>query len=107
MGEVTHNKLVRDLVPDAIRADGHEPVTRTLADSERLSAILDKVCEEASELRESDGDLYEFADVYTAFKAAVRAKGYAMEQVEQAAAKKTAERGGFDDWIFLEKVIEK
>lgn len=105
MGEVIHNKLVRDNIPAIIEADGHTPVFRILNDEEKPAASFDKVCEEAAELRESKGDLGEFADVYTAFETAAQTKGYTMEQIRQAAAEKAARRGGFHNWIFLEKVI--
>ncbi len=107
MGEIAHNKLVRDKIPMIIEADGHTPVFRELSDKEKPAAAFNKVCEEAAELRESRGDLGEFADVHTAFEAAVQASGYTMEQIKQAATKKTEQRGGFDNWIFLEKVITK
>ncbi len=103
---VVHNKLIRDKIPDIIRLDGHEPVVRVLDEQERLPAALAKVVEEANELRDSNGDLYEFADVLSIVKAAAVAKGYTIEQIEQAETEKAAKRGGFDEWLFLEKVDE-
>lgn len=105
MGEVTYNKLVRDNVPAIIRQSGHEPVVRELNEVERVNAILEKVREEASELIESNGDLYEFADTLTALKSAIKAKGYTWDEVEQAETEKSLQRGGFNNWVFLEKVV--
>lgn len=107
MNETVHNKLVRDNIPEIIRNDGHVPVTRILGEQERLPAALDKVVEEAQELKDSKGELSEFADVSAILEAAVKAAGYTIEQVEQAKQQKKVDRGGFEDWIFLEKVVEK
>ena len=107
MGETVYNKLVRDDIPEIIRNDGHVPVVRLLGDQERLPAALDKVVEEARELHESRGDLSEFADVAAIFEAAVKAAGYTMDQVEEAKRQKQSERGGFEDWVYLEKVVSR
>lgn len=106
MGEIAHNKLVRDKIPAIIEADGHTPVFRILEDEEKPAAAFDKVCEEAAELRDSRGALGEFADVYTSLEAAAQVSGYTMDQVKLAAEEKAALRGGFNNWVFLEKVIE-
>lgn len=105
MGEIIYNKLVRGKIPDIIRADGHEPITHIVPESEQLPVSLDKNSEEAEEVRESGGDLGELADNLATLKTVARVKGYTWEQVEQAEAKKAEERGGFEEWIFLEKVI--
>jgi predicted house-cleaning noncanonical NTP pyrophosphatase (MazG superfamily) len=44
-------KLVRDRIPDIIRARGAAPQTRVLDDSENLSSLFDKLLEEAQEMR--------------------------------------------------------
>ncbi|WP_068271309.1 nucleoside triphosphate pyrophosphohydrolase [Aldersonia kunmingensis] len=41
-------KLVRDGIPDLIRADGRTPATRTLSSHAFLAALLDKLVEEAA-----------------------------------------------------------
>jgi predicted house-cleaning noncanonical NTP pyrophosphatase (MazG superfamily) len=105
VGEIIYNKLVRGKIPEIIRADGHEAITHIVPESEQLPVVLDKNSEEAEEVRESGGDLGELADNLATLKAVARAKGYTWEQVEQAEIEKAESRGGFEEWIFLEKVI--
>lgn len=105
MKKVLHKKLVRDKIPQIIRADSAEPVTRPLSDSEFRKALLDKLVEEAIELRDSDGDIDERADIAEVLRALDEAFDYSTEYVEQARRLKADRRGGFTDKIFLEEVI--
>jgi predicted house-cleaning noncanonical NTP pyrophosphatase (MazG superfamily) len=44
---VEYDKLVRDRIPEIIRAAGKIPVTRTVADAEEMKRrLLDKLAEE-------------------------------------------------------------
>ena len=106
MSEIIHNKLVRDKIPEIIRADGHEPVTRMLDDAEMQIEARKKLAEEASEIIESGGDLNEYADLFAVMQAALAAEGYSWNQLEDAVRQKAVERGAFVDRIYLEKVIK-
>ncbi len=59
-------KLVRDKIPEIMRADGVEPQIRILDADEYRAALLHKLVEEAREVRASDLEsrLGELADVY-------------------------------------------
>jgi predicted house-cleaning noncanonical NTP pyrophosphatase (MazG superfamily) len=59
-------KLVRDKIPNLILAAGEQPSTSVLDDDSYAAALLDKLIEEAQELREADPKdrLEEAADVY-------------------------------------------
>lgn len=105
MGEINYEKLVRDKIPEIILDDGQVPVTRILGSSEYRRALLEKLVEEAKELLESDGDLGERADVAEVLGALDVVLGYSKDEVENARLKKAEERGGFEQNIFLEKVI--
>lgn len=106
MGEVIHNKLVRDGVPDIIRRDNAEPYTRTLDDDELYKQeLLRKLVEEATELLESGGSLEERADVAEVLREIDRSL-FDDQSVEVARVRKLRERGGFKNRTFLEKVIE-
>jgi predicted house-cleaning noncanonical NTP pyrophosphatase (MazG superfamily) len=63
--KVPYNKLVRDRMPEIIRADGHQPVTRILDQAGYRSALVAKLLEEAQEASAAPaGDLpAELADV--------------------------------------------
>lgn len=97
-------KLVRDLIPDIIRADGRTPDTRVLVADEYEHALLDKLVEEAEELRAADHDsrLEEAADVYEVLQALTVVMGVSLDQVAARADAKRAERGGFGKRLWLD-----
>lgn len=104
MGEVIHNKLVRDGIPEIIKKDGQRPAIRTLSAEAYRRALLDKLVEEASELRDSDGDIGERADVAEVLRALDIVLGFKSYEVERTRAAKAEKRGGFEQRIFLESV---
>ncbi len=72
-------KLVRDKIPDIIRADGLEPNTRVLGINESVQALGEKAIEEAREFRSAElkeDKLEELADLQEVIDASVRALGY-------------------------------
>ena len=103
---VAHHKLVRDQIPQIIAADGGQPVTRVLDQAGYRAALRTKLLEEAREAQEApDGRLAsELADVLEVLKALAAAYDMSWDEVVSEADRKRAERGGFDDRIFLEYV---
>ena len=97
-------KLVRDLIPQIIEADGRTPETRILDDAAYESALSDKIVEEAEELRDStpQARLDEMADVYEVLSALAESQGISMDDVRARAIAKRAERGGFSARVWLE-----
>ncbi len=97
-------KLVRDLIPDLIRAEGGNPATRHLDDNEFRSALLDKLLEESSEAREARPDqlLDELADVLEVMDALIQQQGWSWSDIEQAREAKRSRRGAFTSRIWLE-----
>lgn len=49
METITYNKLVRDNVPDIIRANGGTCKTKTVKGEELRTALREKLCEEVAE----------------------------------------------------------
>ena len=102
-----HRKLLRDNIPDVIRANDGTPRWHTLVDdSEYLAALHVKVVEEARELQDASpeervDELADFLDVTTALMAAL---GITEAEVKQAAERKRVARGGFECRICLEHV---
>ena len=96
-------KLVRDRIPEIIRADGREPDVRTLDDAEYLHELHVKLHEEADELAAASGDQVaeELADVLEVVQAIARANGVDMGQVGRVADRKRSDRGGFNDRAYL------
>jgi len=101
-----YNKLVRDRIPDIIRADGKTPITRTLGDDEFLGKTLGKTVEEAIEFRD-DPSITELADLQEMVNTARDALGITAEQLEAERLRRAEERGGFKKRIFLERVEDE
>lgn len=102
------HKLVRDRIPEIITHDGEVPVVRILDDdAEYRRALLDKIVEEATELRDSDGDLEERADLQEALLNFDAIAKLSQKAIEAARADKAAERGGFDRRIYLERTEKR
>ena len=98
-----HNKLVRDKIPEIIKASGRNAVIHILSDDEYIAALETKLNEEIVEYQ-ADKNLEEMADVLEVLQAICIARGYTIEELEAMRAKKANERGGFTEKIFLEYV---
>lgn len=98
-------KRVRDRIPDIIRADGQEPVTRILAEPEYRASLFNKLLKEADELRAAPAEsrIDDAADVYEVLLSIAGMLGSSLEEVQDLAARKRAERGGFEARIWLER----
>lgn len=99
----TYEKLVRDEIPRIIRDSGAEPHVRVLSRDEFVPAAIDKIVEEALELKDAQGDdrLHELADLWEVLSCVVTALGWTMSDVQAAADVKRSARGGFDDRVWL------
>ncbi len=97
-------KLVRDLIPDLIRADGGTPRIRVLDDEEYRSALLNKLVEEAQEARDAtSADLPgELGDLIEVLLAVAAQHGLSWQDIERAAQAKRAARGAFDQRLWLD-----
>ena len=100
-----YHKLVRDLIPEIVEADGKTCVCETLSDKEYLCLLEQKLNEELAEYQESKC-LEELADLLEVMQAVVKARGCTMEQLESLRAEKAAKRGGFEKKLLLKEVIE-
>ena len=105
MGTKIYHKLVRDRIPDIIKADGKTCVTEILPDEQYLEMLDTKLSEELAEYQESKS-LEELADLLEVMRAVVKARGRTWEQLEQVRADKAAKRGSFEKKILLKEVIE-
>lgn len=103
---VAYHKLVRDQIPGIIAANGGQPATRILDHADYRDCLRAKLVEEAREARAaSDGQLAsELADVLEVLRALAVAHDMNWEDIVSEASRKRAERGGFDNRIFLEYV---
>src|SRR4051794_9097402 len=96
-------KLVRDKVPEIIRADGRVAETRLLDHQEWVGELWQKLREEVEELQEAPTEKVteELADVLEVLRAIALDQGLAWDHVEQVRERKAATRGGFDARVYL------
>jgi predicted house-cleaning noncanonical NTP pyrophosphatase (MazG superfamily) len=100
-----NGKLIRDGVPQLIRAQGLEPVLRVAEPDEHVALLLAKLREEATEVEQAIEDyadsvspaavVGELADVMEVLFAIADCIGSSRAEVEEARIRKAAERGGF------------
>lgn len=96
----TYNKLVRDKIPEIIKAEGKELKTRILDDAEYLDALVSKLKEEVAEF-EADHSIKELADVTEVIRALMDELGITKDELEKNRAERAESRGAFKDKIFL------
>lgn|SRR5690625_2965638 len=100
-------KLVRDRIPEIIRASGRTPSVQVLDTQDYEVALHDKLLEEAAELRaatNTDDLLGEAADVLEVLLTVAAIHGFTLDDVASAAERKAAERGGFGGRIWLAQI---
>ena len=98
-----YHKLVRDEIPRIIEESGKRCEVTVLTEEEYLRMADRKLKEELDEYLES-GDIEELADLLEVLRAAAKARGSSIEQVEEIRVRKARERGGFEKRLCLEKV---
>lgn len=105
----SYGKLVRDKIPDIIRNNGEEPITRILETEEYKKALEIKLLEECHEVidAQSRDRLEELADLIEVVKALAKTEDATLEDVLKIADAKCEKRGAFENKIYLETVITK
>ncbi len=98
-----HKKLVRDNIPEIIRADNHEPIIRILSDDEYKTELVNKLSEELKEFS-LDSSIEELADIAEVADALRESIGKSAEELEEARRIKNKRNGAFKNKIYLEGV---
>lgn len=93
-------KLVRDKIPEIIRANGGEPIIRVLSDEEYIKELVKKLKEEVAEFEE-DLSIEELADIQEVISALIKELKIDKQELRKVKIKKAKNRGRFDDKIFL------
>lgn len=101
----TYNKLVRDRIPEIIKASGAECKTKVLSDFDYLKMIDAKLDEELAEYHK-DQNIEELADLLEVIYAATIARGYTIEELEKVRATKAENRGRFNKKILLIETVK-
>ena len=95
-----YNKLVRDKIPDIIRAAGEIPEVQVLEEVPYIFSLYDKLDEEVAEYH-GGGGLEELADILEVCFALAKTMDFTPEELLELCAKKRAKRGGFEDRLYL------
>ncbi len=98
-----YNKLIRDHIPEIIRANGQTAYISTLDDARYMEELRKKLTEEVQEFLES-GELEELADIAEVLDALAAAGGASFDEVLKIKEKKAVKNGRFEKHLFLEKV---
>ena len=98
-----HNKLVRDKIPDIIRRNGDEPVTRILANSTYKRELWSKLQEEVEKFFKSQ-KVEELVDIFEVVYTLANLEGICSSQLEEMRKQKRGENSGFDNRIFLVEI---
>jgi len=105
MRTITHNKLVRDKIPQIIEQAGKSCIYETLPDNQYFQMLNKKLLEEVTEYLES-GTVEELADIGEVLYAILVFKNVSMEEYQKIRLDKRNARGGFTERILLKEVIE-
>ena len=100
MAKTLYNKLVRDRIPEIMRANGETPQLEILDDQRYLEELTKKLGEEVLEYQ-IGGEVEELADVLAVLYAICEARGISRDELEQMRMRKEQKNGGFSRKLFL------
>jgi predicted house-cleaning noncanonical NTP pyrophosphatase (MazG superfamily) len=103
MKRVFHQKLIRDKIPQVIKASGDKYETRVMSKKEYEKELKKKLVEEAKELNEAPKEKLtsEMADVLELLKSIADFYKIDFKSVVKKQVQKRKERGGFKKRLFL------
>lgn len=93
-------KLVRDNIPNIIKADGRTPHTRVLSESETQIYLEEKLKEEVQEYLESK-QIEELADILEVIYAISEINNCLRSELELIREQKKIKNGGFNKRLLL------
>lgn len=97
------DKLIRDKLPQIMRASGIQVFERAMEKDEYLKRLKDKLLEEAKEVIASGSEKEmreELADLLEVMLSLAKAYGMEFADIQQTAEQKRADKGGFDNRIY-------
>ena len=106
MAKTYYNKLVRDRIPEILKAKSVDYEIDILSDDDYLKALDAKLDEEVAEYHENPC-IEELADIYTVLTYIFLARDIDMDMLNHVVFAKARKNGFFDDKIMLKWVDEK
>ncbi len=97
-----YNKLVRDRIPEIIKAKGEVAVTHIADDVEYGVKLREKLQEEVNEYL-NDENIGEIADILEVLDAIAEHKGFSQAEILATKQKKAETRGCFKQRIILDE----
>lgn len=101
-----YKKLVRDNIPEIIKSNGENPITRILDDEEYKKELERKLFEEYNEVLDAFGNdrIEELADMLEVMISIAELENKTLEDIINVCEEKRKKRGGFKKKLYLEKV---
>jgi predicted house-cleaning noncanonical NTP pyrophosphatase (MazG superfamily) len=96
-----YNKLIRDKIPEIVKAKGITATTHIADEKEYAEALAKKLHEEADEFNEKPS-VEEAADIMEVLMAVAKLNNIDLSKLEETRQNKALERGAFDKRIILE-----
>jgi predicted house-cleaning noncanonical NTP pyrophosphatase (MazG superfamily) len=103
----TYNKLIRNKIPQIIKANGKTPTTRILPEDEYIKELCNKTQEELTEYIEAKtkpDKLEELSDLLELINTLTKHKCTTLKEINKIHKKKAKERGTFQNRTFLIKI---
>ena len=97
---MTHNKAIRDRIPEIIRDSGHFCNVKEMPDAEFLEELDKKLDEELLEYKENRS-VEELVDIVEVIRRISELRGTSLENFEKIRSEKVKERGAFEKNLFL------
>lgn len=105
-GLIKYNKLVRDRIPQIIKANGVKCKTHIAKDDEYQALLIAKLNEEVDEFIHNPC-AEEIADILEVIEAVARLNGISLDEIKQQKLEKRKNRGSFTKRIVLEWTDEQ
>jgi len=101
-----YKKLVRDNIPDIIKANGEIPVVEVLSDNDYKKELEKKLFEECQEVLDSTGidRIEELADLLEVMISLAELENKTFYDIIELREDKKSKRGGFSKRLFLKGV---
>ena len=106
----TYNKLIRDRIPETLEQSGKKFTVETLNHDRYILELKKKLNDEIVEYQDAatnEEALEELADMLEVIYSLTAVHKSSVEELEKIRANKAAERGSFEDKLYLSEVEDE